>query len=191
MSDPLLWTWDYVLGANLVRLLVFFCAVVLVGLTVRVTVTAVRAEESYRTWASISYGLLMACVALTVLIGYNRPLYIVPTLVFATAVFTGAMGARAVFTISPEWKRMREHESALRRAEARAARHRREDALRAEDRDLQDVERADSRGMQEAPDDLRETWEGQDVDRAHARDQADDERAHRRATEGDPDEDAP
>jgi hypothetical protein len=198
MTDPLLWTWDYLPGANVIRLAVFFVAVVLIGLTVRVTVTAWRAGEGYRTWASTSYALLMFCVAITVIIGYGHPLYIVPTAIFATAVGTGVMGARTVFTVSNEWKRLRDREAAAKHARERVVRHAEEDVLRAEDRDLQDGERADSRSMEdderadsramrvETPEaDLTAARETEDGNREHSRELQDDERAHRRATGGD------
>jgi hypothetical protein len=192
MSDPLLWTWDYVPGANALRLLVFFAAVVLIGLTGRVTITAWRAGEGYRTWASTSYALLMACVALTVIIAYGQPMYVVPMIVFGTSVVTGLMGARTVFTVSNEWKRLRDRENAVKHARAAADRRAGEDTLRAEDRIMQDDERADSRAMHDdTPDaDLRATRATEDANREHSRDLQDDERTHRRAMGGDvtPDE---
>ena len=191
LSEP---AWADSTGlADGVRIVVMFVGFTLAMMCGKFAWLGYRGGESFRAWGLASYALLVITPSLTALFRFGTPLLWIPTITYALALICGVVSLRTVYTVNPEWIRLRTAARNHQLDEIRDARRAGEDALRAGDRVAQAEERADSR---EAYDDANpretalgtqvEAREEQDANRVHSHGLQDDERDVARAEEDRP-----
>ncbi len=84
----------------------------LVGFTlamacVKFALLARRGGEAFRGWGLMSYGLLVITPALSGLGRFGEALFVLPLLTYAAGLCCGVVSLRVVYTVTPEWRRMR------------------------------------------------------------------------------------
>lgn len=152
-----------------------------------------RDGDRVRTWGAVAFLLLLGSAVLGVWDRRGESLSL-PAVIYVLALSCSVMVLRTLYSIHPEWTRAR---LAAERADAQdvlAAHREEEDVLRANDRESQVGERADSRAMYDAGhldestatyDHRVEAREAQDENREHSHGLQDDERDAFRSNEDD------
>lgn len=175
------------------RTLLLLLAVTLAMLLLKFAWAGHRERDSLRAWGATAVLLLLMAPAHAALLRFGEPLR-GETLIYAAALACGCVAMRKMYTVHPEWTRVRLAEEREKAATELAEVRDEQDTLRAADRTYQAGERRDSRDMfdaghlgeSEATYDRRiERREAQDENRAHSHKLQDEERATARRDEDD------
>ena len=179
---------------DIARLILLFIAVTLAMVSIRAGWVAYWEREKARLWGTTTFVLLLAPPAIVLADTFGDRLPVGPAVAFAFALAAGVMLLRTMYTIHPEWTRVRLAQERAAAAEATSKIRDEQDVLRAEDRVSQEGERADSRAMFDAGhldettavyDHRVEVREAQDANREHSHELQDHERIIARADEDD------